>query len=106
MCAAELFAARCFGRVTVSDIAPRAGVSLKTVFASVGSMGDILEKIVARRGQESGYGETMARMLAPRRGPLPRYGGHALLTSCGGSGGGRPSAAGSIPCASGVDRWT
>jgi hypothetical protein len=36
-CAAELFAARCFGRVTVSDIAPRAGVSLKAIFASVGS---------------------------------------------------------------------
>ena len=44
----RLFAERGYGRVTVADIAAAAGVSAKTVFASVGSKTDILNTIVER----------------------------------------------------------
>jgi AcrR family transcriptional regulator len=41
--AAELFATQGFGRTTIEEIAAAAGVSRKTVFASVGGKADILK---------------------------------------------------------------
>ncbi|MFF6638488.1 TetR/AcrR family transcriptional regulator [Streptomyces althioticus] len=64
MCAAELFAGRGYGRVTVADIAATAGVSPKTVFASVGSKSDILDQIVDQGVTASGHEEAVARLLA------------------------------------------
>ncbi|CAL9639037.1 TetR/AcrR family transcriptional regulator [Streptomyces althioticus] len=63
-CAAELFAGRGYGRVTVADIAAAAGVSPKTVFASVGSKSDILDRIVDQGVTASGHEEAVARLLA------------------------------------------
>lgn len=62
--AAELFAARGYGRVTVADIAAAAGVSSKTVFASVGSKTDILNRIVDQAVDESGYRGAVTGVLA------------------------------------------
>ncbi|MCF3963564.1 TetR/AcrR family transcriptional regulator [Streptomyces fuscigenes] len=64
--ATDLFARRGYGRVTVADIAGAAGVASKTVFASVGSKGDILNRIVDRGVAASGYEEALAGMLALR----------------------------------------
>ncbi|MGW1540046.1 TetR/AcrR family transcriptional regulator [Streptomyces sp. NPDC002309] len=64
--AAELFADRGYGRVTVAEIAAAAGVSSKTVFASVGSKGDILDKIVDRGVAASGYERAMEHVLGLR----------------------------------------
>ncbi|RZB17051.1 TetR/AcrR family transcriptional regulator [Streptomyces sp. F001] len=64
--ATELFADRGYGRVTVADIASAAGVSSKTVFASVGSKGDILDRIVDQGVNASGYEQAMKELLAPR----------------------------------------
>ncbi|MFD4612257.1 TetR/AcrR family transcriptional regulator [Streptomyces sp. NPDC058440] len=61
--ATELFAERGYGRVTVADIAAATGVSAKTVFASVGSKGDILNQIVDQGVVASGYENTMERLL-------------------------------------------
>ncbi|MET7526748.1 helix-turn-helix domain-containing protein [Streptomyces sp900116325] len=64
--AAELFADRGYGRVTVADIAGAAGVASKTVFASVGSKGDILDRIVGQGVAASGYEQAMRQVLALR----------------------------------------
>ncbi|WP_371798336.1 TetR family transcriptional regulator [Streptomyces sp. NBC_01707] len=64
--AAELFADRGYGRVTVADIAAAAGVASKTVFASVGSKGDILDRIVGQGVAASGYEQAMRHVLALR----------------------------------------
>src|SRR5258708_4505625 len=61
--AAELFAERGFGRVTVADIASAAGVASKTVFASVGSKSDILDRIVDQGVAASGYEQSMQQVL-------------------------------------------
>ncbi|MEU0288172.1 TetR/AcrR family transcriptional regulator [Streptomyces sp. NPDC006147] len=62
-CAAGLFAGRGYGRVTVADIAAAAGVSPKTVFASVGSKSDILDRIVDQGVTASGHEEAVCRLL-------------------------------------------
>ncbi|GAA1387462.1 TetR/AcrR family transcriptional regulator [Catellatospora chokoriensis] len=62
--AEQLFAERGYGRVTVADIAAAAGVASKTVFASVGSKADILDRIVDKAVSLSGYQEAVARILA------------------------------------------
>ncbi|GAA3432809.1 TetR/AcrR family transcriptional regulator [Kutzneria kofuensis] len=62
--ATELFADRGYGRVTVADIATAAGVSSKTVFASVGSKSDILDRIVDEGVTASGYEQSMREVLA------------------------------------------
>ncbi|MFB7476094.1 TetR/AcrR family transcriptional regulator [Kitasatospora sp. NPDC056184] len=62
--AIRLFAERGYGRVTVADIAAEAGVSAKTVFASAGSKGDILNEIVDAAVRDSGYERAMSRALA------------------------------------------
>lgn len=64
MSAAALFAERGYGRVTVADIATAAGVAAKTVFASVGSKRDILDRIVDDAVVESGYEQAVAQVLA------------------------------------------
>jgi AcrR family transcriptional regulator len=63
-CATALFAGRGYGLVTVADIAAAAGVSPKTVFASVGSKREILDLIVNAGVAESGYEEAMRRILS------------------------------------------
>jgi AcrR family transcriptional regulator len=63
-CATELFAERGYGLVTVADIAGAAEVSPKTVFASVGSKADLLDRIVDQGVGESGHEEAVRRMLA------------------------------------------
>ena len=62
--AAELFAERGYGRVTVADIAAAAGVATKTVFASAGSKADILDRIVDKAVEESGYQQAVVHVLA------------------------------------------
>ncbi|MEU7763978.1 helix-turn-helix domain-containing protein [Nocardia sp. NPDC049190] len=64
--AAELFADCGYGRVTVADIASAAGVASQTVFTSVGSKGDILDRIVEQGVVASGYEQAMQRVLALR----------------------------------------
>ncbi|MFS8096206.1 TetR/AcrR family transcriptional regulator [Lentzea alba] len=44
--AAELFSANGYARVTVADIAKRAGVAPQTVYSSAGSKSEILHKVV------------------------------------------------------------
>ncbi|WP_406177035.1 TetR/AcrR family transcriptional regulator [Streptomyces sp. NBC_00996] len=61
--AAELFADRGYGRVTVANIAAAAGVAPKTVFASVGSKSDILDQIVDQGVVDSGYEQAMQQLL-------------------------------------------
>ncbi|WP_432175430.1 TetR/AcrR family transcriptional regulator [Streptomyces sp. Tue6028] len=63
-CATDLFAERGYGRVTVADIASAAGVASKTVFASVGSKGDILDRIVDQGVVASDYERSVRKMLA------------------------------------------
>ncbi|MFF4755678.1 TetR/AcrR family transcriptional regulator [Streptomyces sp. NPDC002514] len=62
--ATDLFADHGYGRVTVRDIAEAAGVASKTVFASVGSKSDILDRIVDRGVTDSGYDEAMRQILS------------------------------------------
>ncbi|MFJ8187924.1 TetR/AcrR family transcriptional regulator [Streptomyces sp. NPDC096105] len=62
--ATELFAARGYGLVTVADIASAAGVSSKTVFASVGSKSDILDRIVDQGVAASGHEQAVRQLLA------------------------------------------
>lgn len=64
--ATELFADRGYGRVTVADIAAAAGVASKTVFASVGSKGDILDRIVEEGVAASRYEQAMEQVMAQR----------------------------------------
>jgi AcrR family transcriptional regulator len=62
--AAELFAERGYGRVTVADIAAAAGVASKTVFASVGSKSAILDRLVDQGVADSGYEQAMQQVFA------------------------------------------
>ncbi|MCF3179118.1 TetR/AcrR family transcriptional regulator [Streptomyces polychromogenes] len=62
--ATGLFADRGYGRVTVGDIAARAGVSPKTVFASLGSKGDILNEIVDTAVRDSGHERALRSVRA------------------------------------------
>lgn len=64
--ATELFAERGYGLVTVADIASAAGVSPKTVFASVGSKSDILDRIVDQGVAASGHDQAVEHVLALR----------------------------------------
>jgi AcrR family transcriptional regulator len=64
--ATELFAEHGYGRVTVADIASAAGVASKTVFASVGSKSDILNRIVDQGVIASGYEQAMEDLLVLR----------------------------------------
>ena len=61
--ATELFARRGYGLVTVAEIAAAAGVSAKTVFASVGSKREVLDLIVDAGVAGSGYEEAMPQIL-------------------------------------------
>ncbi|MFC1411976.1 TetR/AcrR family transcriptional regulator [Streptacidiphilus sp. N1-12] len=60
--ATELFARRGYGLVTVADIAAAAGVSPKTVFASVGSKREIMDRIVDAGVAGSRYEAAMRRV--------------------------------------------
>ncbi|WP_406433287.1 TetR/AcrR family transcriptional regulator [Streptomyces sp. NBC_00631] len=64
--ATRLFAERGYGRVTVADIAAAAGVASKTVFTSVGSKSDILNRVVDEGVNASGYARAMEALLAER----------------------------------------
>ncbi|MGP4087956.1 TetR/AcrR family transcriptional regulator [Streptomyces sp. KR55] len=64
--ATELFAERGYGLVTIADIASAAGVSPKTVFASVGSKGDILDRIVDQGVAASGHEQAVQQLLGQR----------------------------------------
>ncbi|WP_316782201.1 TetR/AcrR family transcriptional regulator [Streptomyces sasae] len=64
--ATELFAEHGYGRVTVADIAAAAGVAPKTVFASVGSKSDILNRIVDQGVSASGYEHAIRALLEER----------------------------------------
>ncbi|MFG3477203.1 TetR/AcrR family transcriptional regulator [Streptomyces sp. NPDC047980] len=64
--ATELFADRGYGLVTVADIAKAAGVSPKTVFASVGAKGDILDRIVDQGVAASGHERAVELVCALR----------------------------------------
>ncbi|SOF02363.1 transcriptional regulator, TetR family [Streptomyces sp. OV198] len=64
--AAEGFAERGYGRVTVADIASAAGVASKTVFSSVGSKSDILNEIIDQGVAASGYEQATQGVLALR----------------------------------------
>jgi AcrR family transcriptional regulator len=61
--ATELFGQRGYGLVTVADIAAAAGVSPKTVFASVGSKREIMDRIIDAGVAASRYEEAMRRLL-------------------------------------------
>lgn len=60
--AAELFAAKGYGRVTVADISQRAGVAQKTVYASAGSKADILNELIAAAVADSGAEESLVEI--------------------------------------------
>jgi AcrR family transcriptional regulator len=62
--ATELFARRGYGLVTVAEIAAAAGVSAKTVFASVGSKREVLDLIVDVGVGESRVEEVMRQIRA------------------------------------------
>ncbi|MFD7974103.1 TetR/AcrR family transcriptional regulator [Streptomyces clavifer] len=62
--ATELFASRGYGLVTVADIASAAGVSAKTVFASVGSKSDVLDGIVSLGVAASGHEQAVRQVRA------------------------------------------
>jgi AcrR family transcriptional regulator len=64
--ATALFAERGYGRVAVADIAAAAGVAPKTVFASVGSKSDILNRIVDQGVAASGYRQATEEILGMR----------------------------------------
>ena len=64
--ATELFGQRGYGLVTVADIAAAAGVSPKTVFASIGSKREIMDRIVDAGVAESRYEDAMRQVLELR----------------------------------------
>jgi AcrR family transcriptional regulator len=64
--ATELFADHGYGLVTVADIASAAGVSPKTVFASVGSKSDIMDRIVDQGVATSGHEQAVRHLLGLR----------------------------------------
>jgi AcrR family transcriptional regulator len=61
--ARELFVTNGYARVTVAEIARRAGVALKTVYASAGGKADMLNELLANAVQDSGAEETLAAVL-------------------------------------------
>ena len=61
--ATELFGQSGYGLVTVADIAAAAGVSPKTVFASVGSKREILDRIIDAGVAAGGCEEAMRHVL-------------------------------------------
>lgn len=61
--ATELFGRSGYGLVTVADIAAAAGVSPKTVFASVGSKREILDRIIDAGVAAGGCEEAMRQVL-------------------------------------------
>ena len=60
--AKELFVARGYARVTVADIAARAGTAVKTVYASAGGKAGILTELIATAVANSGAEETLAEI--------------------------------------------
>jgi AcrR family transcriptional regulator len=60
MAARELFAAHGYARVTVADIAGRARIAVKTVYASAGTKADILSQLLTAAVHASGAEETLA----------------------------------------------
>ncbi len=58
--AAELFSANGYARVTVADIAKRAGVAPQTVYSSAGSKSEILHKVVSESIARSEASATVA----------------------------------------------
>ncbi len=57
--AAELFSANGYARVTVADIAKRAGVAPQTVYSSAGGKSDVLHRIVGESIARSGSASTV-----------------------------------------------
>jgi AcrR family transcriptional regulator len=57
--AQELFTTTGYGRVTVADIARRAGVAVQTVYASTGGKADVLDALVSEAIANSGAPETL-----------------------------------------------
>ena len=66
--ATELFGRRGYGLVTVADIAAAAGVSPKTVFASVGSKREIMDHIIDA-GVAAGRSQDAMRQVLAQRTP-------------------------------------
>jgi AcrR family transcriptional regulator len=64
--ATELFGRRGYGLVTVADIAAAAGVSPKTVFASVGSKREIMDRIIDAGVAAGRCDEAMRQIVALR----------------------------------------
>jgi AcrR family transcriptional regulator len=64
--ARELFAANGYARVTVADIARRAGTAVKTVYASAGTKADVLAEILAAAVAASGADENVAAVRRTR----------------------------------------
>ncbi|MCS7477301.1 TetR/AcrR family transcriptional regulator [Umezawaea endophytica] len=62
--ATELFTAKGYARVTVADIAERAGVASKTVYASAGSKADILNELITAGVEGSRPDEAMVEIRA------------------------------------------
>ena len=60
----RLFLRHGYGRVTVAQIAAEAGIAAKTVYASVGSKGDILNELTDSAVAESDADEVIARVRA------------------------------------------
>lgn len=63
LAARELFAAQGYGRVTVADIARRAGIAVKTVYASAGTKADILRELLTVAEHDAGAQETLGAVL-------------------------------------------
>ncbi|GAB3814891.1 TetR/AcrR family transcriptional regulator [Kribbella italica] len=64
--ARRLFAAQGYARVPVAEIAAAAGVSVKTVYASVGNKPEILAEIISLSIQESDATASLERVRASR----------------------------------------
>lgn len=62
--ARRLFAAQGYARVPVAEIAAAAGVSVKTVYASVGNKAEILAEIISVSIQESDAAASLERVRA------------------------------------------
>ena len=64
--ARELFTGRGYARVSVADIALRAGVAAKTVYASAGGKAEILSELITSSAENSGARETLAAVRRSR----------------------------------------
>jgi AcrR family transcriptional regulator len=64
--ARRLFLRDGYARVTIGQIAADAGVAVKTVYASVGSKGDLLDAVVDAAVVASGYEDALARVRTKR----------------------------------------